>query len=93
LRAELARGRQDRNRVLLAGRGIRKATGGGALSPHIVRQPISGATPNEVEALDALSRQAEKDLAETRHDLGDIVAMIQDAMAEVEVISAGKARQ
>jgi hypothetical protein len=27
-----------------------------------------------------------------RHDLGDIVAMIQDAMAEIDAIRAGKAQ-
>ena len=69
---------------------------GGSVSREIraaIEQYLNGATPNEVEALDALSRQAEQDLAEMRHDLGDIVAMIQDAMAEIEVIRAGKARQ
>ena len=69
---------------------------GGSVSREIraaIEQYLNGATPNEVEALDALSRQAEHDLAEMRHDLGDIVAMIQDAMAEIEAIRAGKARQ
>ncbi len=68
---------------------------GGSVSREIraaIEQYLNGATPNEVEALDALSRQAEKDLAEMRHDLGDIVAMIRGAMAEIESIRADKAQ-
>jgi plasmid stability protein len=67
---------------------------GGSVSREIraaIEQYLNGATPNEVEALDALTRQAEKDLADMRDDLGDIVAMIQDAVAEIEAIRAGQA--
>ena len=67
---------------------------GGSVSREIraaIEQYLNGATPNEVEALDALSRQAEKDLADMRDDLGDIVEMIQGAVTEIEAIRAGKA--
>ena len=68
---------------------------GGSVSREIrmaIEQYLNGATPNEVEALDALSRQAEKDLAEMRSDLGDIVGMIRGALAEIDEIRASKSR-
>ncbi len=67
---------------------------GGSVSREVraaIDQYLNGATPAEVEALDALSRQAETDLAEMRVDLGDIVAMVRGAMAEIDAIRAGKA--
>ncbi len=66
---------------------------GGSVSREVraaIEQYLNGATPAEVEALDALSRQAETDLAGMRTDLGDIVAMVRDAMAEIDAIRAGK---
>ncbi len=66
---------------------------GGSVSREVraaIDQYLDSATPAEVEVLDALSRQAEKDLAEMRTDLGDI-AMVRDAMAEIDAIRAGKA--
>ncbi len=68
---------------------------GGSVSREIrtaIEQYLNGATPNEVEALDALSRQAEKDLAEMRSDLGDIVGMIRGALAEIDEIRSSKSR-
>jgi plasmid stability protein len=72
----------------------RASARGGSVSREIrtaIEQYLNGATPNEVEALDALSRQAEKDLADMRDDLGNIVEMIQDAVAEIEAIRRGQA--
>ena len=68
---------------------------GGSESREIrtaIEQYLNRPTPNEVEALDALFRQAEKDLAEMRSDLDDIVGMIRGALAEIDEIRASNSR-
>ena len=67
---------------------------GGSVSKEIrtaIDQYLDGATPAEVEALDALSRRAEQDLAAMEEDLGEMAAMVRDAMAEIEGLRNGKA--